>query len=505
MAPHPIRLVGTQPLSADDYRTLVECAPALIWRCGPDLERDWFNTTWLAFTGRPLESELGGGWVESIHPADAEVCLALQRASSEARHPFEVEYRLRRADGLYRYVCERAAPRTDEDGAFAGFVGSCFEIDDRRVREEQGDAEFFSMSLDNLCVGGFDGYFKRVNPSWTRTLGWTEAELMSRPSIEFVHPDDREATLAARARLKQGQPTVRVVNRYLCKDGGFRWFEWHSVGHGERGLVYAAARDITEQKLAQERLREANELQERLQRQLIVADRLASVGTLASGVAHEINNPLSYVTANLAMIVEDLGGSVSPSPGLLGEVRELALEAQTGAERIRKIVIGLRTFTRVEEERLAAIAVAPVLDLAIQLALHEIRDRATLVRDYRESPLVLADEARLAQVFINLLVNAAHAIPGGAPDAHEIRVLTTTDGDGRAVVEVRDTGAGIPAPLLERVFEPFFTTKPIGSGTGLGLFLCHNIVTGMGGALTVASTTGETTFRLVLPAASSAA
>lgn len=144
-----------------------------------------------------------------------------------------------------------------------------------------------------------------------------------------------------------------------------------------------------------------------------------------------------------------------------------------------------------------------MLELSINMAFDEIRHRARLVKDYGDAPPVEADDARLGQVFLNLLVNAAQALSDGGAGAHEIRVVTSTDAEGKAVVEVRDTGPGIAPEALERIFDPFFTTRPVGVGTGLGLSICHNIVTGMGGEITVASRPGHgTTFRVVLPAAS---
>ena len=162
------------------------------------------------------------------------------------------------------------------------------------------------MSLDNVCVAGMDGYFKRLNPAWTRTLGWSLKELLSRPLMEFVHPDDREMTLAGRKRLQSGAAMGPLTNRYLCKDGTFRWFEWRSVTDIARGLVYAVARDVTEQKRDEQRLADAEAVQRKLQRQLIFADSMATVGTLAAGVAHEINNPLAFVTTNLNLAQEQL-------------------------------------------------------------------------------------------------------------------------------------------------------------------------------------------------------
>jgi two-component system cell cycle sensor histidine kinase/response regulator CckA len=485
------------PVDVEQYRALVEHAPTMVWRAGIDAKHDYFNATWLAFTGRLLEQEVDCGWLQGVHADDVSTRLAIYRDHFERRQPFETEYRLRRFDGVYRYVLDRGVPYEDVAGAFAGFIGGCVDVDDRHTRD------FFEMSLDNVCVAGLDGYFKRVNPSWTRTLGWTADELMSKPSIEFVHPEDRSETLAGRGRLQSGSTMGSVTNRYLCKDGTYRWFEWRSAAHVDRGLVYAAARDITDQKRAEERLGEAKELQETLHRRLIFMDRMASVGTLAAGVAHEINNPLAYVTANITLLIEELRALGAESPAeRFSELSEMASEVQAGADRIRTIVRGLKTFSRAEEERRAVIDVRPLLELSINMAFNEIRHRARLVKDYGKIPLVEADEAHLGQVFINLLVNAAQAIPEGDSAANEIRIVTSTDAAGRAVIEVRDTGGGIPARFVGRIFDPFFTTKPVGIGTGLGLSICHNIVTGLRGEITVTSEEGHgSAFRIVLPAA----
>jgi len=363
------------------------------------------------------------------------------------------------------------------------------------------------MAFDNACIAGLDGYFRRVNPSWTRTLGWTAEELMSKPSIEFVHPDDRAATLAGRQRLGEGREMGPLVNRYLCKDGSYRWFEWRSVGVPSRGLVFASARDITEQKLTEQRLHEANLERKKLESQLIFAGRMASVGTLAAGVAHEINNPLAVVSGNLGVLLEDLESVDGlASADQLREFEELLTDAQAAAERIRKIVRGMQTFSRTEDERRTVLAVQPLLELSINLSFNEIRHRARLVRDFGPIPRVEADEGRLAQVFINLLVNAAQALPEAEQASNEIRIVTRTDEMGRAVVEVVDNGCGIPPGTMDRIFEPFFTTKPVNVGTGLGLSICHNVVTALGGEIGVTSEMGRgATFRVVLPAARRAA
>jgi PAS domain S-box-containing protein len=220
----------------------------LVWQSDVQASFVHFNSAWLVFTGIPPH-EAADRWPETIHPEDLTRHLARQRDHFHRRVPYESRYRLRRADGVYRRVLERGAPSTDASGSFAGFFGTCLDIHDLQAPPlASPEIDFFELSLDNLCVTGFDGYFRRVNPSWTRTLGWTAAELLSRPVSDFMHPEDREKTLAARQRLHDGLEMGPLENRYLCKDGSYRWFEWRSVARVEHGLVYAAARDITEKK-----------------------------------------------------------------------------------------------------------------------------------------------------------------------------------------------------------------------------------------------------------------
>jgi two-component system cell cycle sensor histidine kinase/response regulator CckA len=205
------------------------------------------------------------------------------------------------------------------------------------------------------------------------------------------------------------------------------------------------------------------------------------------------------VTANIALIIESLDVAREVK---VAELRAMALDVRDGAERIGTIVRGVMTFSRLEEERRAVMDLRPVLELASNLTSNEIRHRARLVKVYGDTPYVVADEARLGQVFINLLLNAARAIPDGDSSTNEITLTTSTDHEGRAAVEVRDTGAGIAAHVIGRVFDPFFTTKAVGVGTGLGLSIAHGIVSGLGGTISVTSEPGRgTTFRVVLPAA----
>jgi signal transduction histidine kinase len=249
-----------------------------------------------------------------------------------------------------------------------------------------------------------------------------------------------------------------------------------------------------------ERAREMADRQQ-LESQLVVADRLAAVGTLAAGIGHEINNPLAFVIMNLDAAQEVAGRQLQQGAGDAPELRELLGTAQEGADRIRRIVSDLKALARDEGAARAPIDVHKVLDSCVRIAGNQIRHRARLLQEYGRVPPVDANEGRLAQVFLNLLINASQAIPEGKADDNFIRVATATDADGSVVVELSDSGVGIEPRLQSRLFEPFFTTKPVGEGIGLGLSVCHAIVTAWGGSIAVQSTPGKgTTFRVVLPA-----
>jgi CheY-like chemotaxis protein len=241
----------------------------------------------------------------------------------------------------------------------------------------------------------------------------------------------------------------------------------------------------------------------------MVSDRMASVGTLAAGVAHEINNPLAAVMANLNYISESLkctAGTVPVSERtdawLIEEIRNPLEDAREAAERVRLIVRDLKIFSRTPtDEPKAAVDLKATLESSLRMAWNEIRHRARLVTDYGKVPPVSGNEARLGQVFLNLIVNAAQALAEGHAEQNEIRVTTRLEGE-RVIVEVKDTGAGIPPEIIGRIFDAFFTTKAVGVGTGLGLAICQRIVTDMCGELTVESRVGEgTTFRVALPVA----
>jgi PAS domain S-box-containing protein len=342
-----------------------------------------------------------------------------------------------------------------------------------------------------------------ANPAFASMLGYeAPREILGHPIDVYVHPDDRTILDRRWASLIEARGMLPAQEyRMLRKDGGIVQAEFVSmiIEFDDKPHVIAFSRDLTERR--------------QMQARLLLADRMVSVGTLAAGVAHEINNPLAYAMTNLEAVsarrlparvdrLRSLGGEAAAVGEDLAQLGAMIDVARDGCERMRDIVRDLRTFTRgADEDRRAAVDVRRVLDASINVAWNEIRHRARLVKDYRDVPVVLANEARLGQVFLNLLVNAAQALQVGDAAENVIRVSARGDESGHVVVEVSDTGAGIPPEHLARIFDPFFTTKPVGVGTGLGLWICQGIVTALGGQITAESTPGGgASFRVSLPA-----
>lgn len=231
------------------------------------------------------------------------------------------------------------------------------------------------------------------------------------------------------------------------------------------------------------------------------ADRLATLGTLAAGLAHEINNPLTYVLIQLAHVVRLLPDlATDGTRTAVARIQDLARGALDGAERIRDIMTGIRTFSRIDTQTMKPVDVRVPIEAAIKLVSNELKHRAKLVKSVEDPPLVMGNEGRLGQVFLNLFTNAVHAFPESSPQENELRVTAGRDAAGDLVVEVADTGCGIAPHALPHVFEPYFSTKPIGQGTGLGLSISRNIIASHGGSIEVTSEPGRgSTFRIILP------
>ncbi|MEI8257766.1 MAG: ATP-binding protein, partial [Deltaproteobacteria bacterium] len=386
----------------------------------------------------------------------------------------------------------------------------------RRAEESRDEIlESFKLIIECTPIGMLvhgKGRVLYANPACLQILGYTSApDIVGTPVLDLVHGEDRDTSAKRIADVLQlRRPLPHRDTRMLRRDGTIALVDITAVPFVFAGdpAVLAMAQDVTEQRSVAARTMEM--------------DRMIAVGTLAAGVAHEINNPLAYVIANIDFVATELtdlstspapthpggvtaGGDAAPILRLTEALRALQ-EARGGADRVRNIVRDLRVFSREETDAHVSIDLVQVIDSAINIAWNEVRHRSGLVRDFRPVPAILGSRGKLGQVVVNLVVNAAQAIPEGHADENEIRVATFTDARGWAVLEVSDTGGGVPARLRSRVFDPFFTTKPPGQGTGLGLSICQGIVRAHGGEIAFDFTGSRgTTVRVEFPPAPSVA
>jgi PAS domain S-box-containing protein len=421
--------------------------------------------------GRPDAGALPGSVEEAATAEDARILATGESARSD-----------RQVTGRVFDVVKFRIPREGRPPLVGGVAVDVTEqrLNLRSLRLAQVALDENFSAVIFVDPGGLVTY---ANEAAGRLCGRRAAELLGRSLWELDAAFDEPGWPAVWRRLR-AQGSLIQEGRLASPSG--------RPVEAEVGLTFVA---VDGQEYG---VYTAHDLSER--RRAEVAQRLASVGTLAAGMAHEINNPLTFVAANLAFALDRVGTLRGDPRG--EEVARALEDAEEGTRRVARVVRDLKASSRVGADERRAIDLKAEIETALKLAQHELRHRAALEVGLGDVPPVEAAEFQLGQVFLNLLVNAAQAVGDGDAAGQTVRVTCHTAPDGWAVVEVADSGPGIPEAVRARIFEPFFTTKPVGQGTGLGLSVCHGIVTGLGGRIEVESTPGKgSVFRVLLPPA----
>ena len=479
------------------FRNMADHAPVVMRVTDAQGNSTYFNQLWFEFTGQSEEEAQGGGWFDAIHPDDrARVEEELQEAGAQ-RRAVHLEYRLRRADGIYRWVFDSAAARVDEAGTFLGYVASLVDIDERR-EAELADARLAAIvqsSDDAIVSKGLDGTVMSWNEGAERIFGYEAKEMIGSSIYRLIPPERHDEERRVIERVSRGEPVARIETERIRKGGAKVTIELSvSPVRDRSGKIVGAAsikRDVTERRRQEQQLRQVAKME--------------AIGRVAGGLAHDFNNQLHALRGFADFVARD--------PNLGPTAREDLYQVQRAGDRMASLTRQLLAFSRRQVLTPETVdldnAVAEMQPMLQRLIGSNIEMR---VERAPGTKWVQVDPAQLLQVVMNLAINARDAMPeGGRLDMRTgTRALGPADrglmdefelkpGD-YAVLSVSDSGVGIDPSDLPQIFEPFFTTKGIGEGTGLGLPTVHGIVTQSHGAIEVRSTLGEgTTFTLYFP------
>jgi PAS domain S-box-containing protein len=467
-------------------------------------------------------------WVRRIHPDDRETAdRKFREAIASKARDYSVQYRIiRPSDGEVRWISVKSTIERDEKGRATRLVGAHSDVTEQVVAEtalRQSEERFrkladqlaelnatlaqrveektrerdriWNVSHDLLVVADRDGVWQTVNPAWTRTLGWSDAELLGRTAEWLEHPDDGGATRKQFNKLSERETTVRFESRFRHKDGSYRWLWW--TGVSDKDHNYAVARDVTADKIAAERLKATEEA-------LLQSQKMEAVGQLTGGIAHDFNNLLTGIVGSLDLLQTRL------NQGRTDNVARYINAAMTSANRAAALTHRLLAFARRQPlipKSVDANALVVSLEDLLRRTIGETIDlEISAAEDLWGT---LCDPNQLESALLNLAINARDAMPDGGrlvivtsnarldSDAADTPALSS--GEYICIV-VTDTGVGMSAEVAARAFDPFFTTKPIGQGTGLGLSMIYGFARQSNGHVTIDSRPGQgTSVKLYLP------
>ncbi len=474
--------------SSAQFKTLAQALPNQVWTTTVDGNIDWINQRLSDYIGAERIAGGGQGWLEFLHADEMANAKQLWQRSVESGDPYETEFRLQRSDGEYRWHLSRALPLRGSDGGIVRWIGTSTDIHANKLLEEQTKRDrnrMWTLSQELMLICSFEGKIAAVNPSATRLLGWSEAEMVGSLLSDFLHPDDLAATAAEVGKLGHGITTLAFENRYRGKDGAFRLFDWTAVPDG--GMIHAVGRDVTRERAAEEALRQSQKLE--------------AIGQLTGGVAHDFNNVLAVIRTAVDMmrLVQ-----------LTDERRHRYVTAISDAvTRATKLTAQLLAFARRQALQPVVFDVNRNIQMVSAMIGSLTGARVSMTVKLAAAPcFVDADPNQFDTAIVNLAVNARDAMDGnGRLTITVFPVSQIPAVRGHAIVHgkfvaisVTDTGLGIASEHLAQIFEPFFTTKGVGHGTGLGLSQVYGFAKQSGGDIAVESEVGAgSMFTIYLP------
>ncbi|MGA8933536.1 MAG: PAS domain S-box protein [Pseudolabrys sp.] len=471
------------------FRDLADNIDQFAWTADTDGRRNWFNKRWHDYAGTTLEEMQGFGWQKLHHPDHLERVVQGIRKSFKGDSPWEDTFPLRGRDGNYRWYLARALPIRNEAGEVVRWFGTNTDITEqleaeKALRELNATLEhrveaqtrervqIWNVSQDLLVVTDLDGKYLTVNPAWTVSLGWSEAELLGNTSQWLLHPDDREKTRAEISQLAAGHATQRFEVRFRHKDGSYRWLSWKAVQ--DHGRIYAMARDVTELKNAENKLRD-------VRHELSQAARRTTVAAMSAAIAHEIRQPLGAIVTNANAGLRWLN---RPAPDL-DEVRDTLTHIVADGHRASEVIQSVRAMFAKGDHAGTPLDTNELIRETIAIANNELEAARVVVElELGERiPMISAHKGQLQQVVLNIITNAADAMRTIDDRARVLRVRSRSFDSNGVAVSVQDSGTGIDPENIDRVFEAFFTTKT--NGMGMGLAICRSIVEAHGGNMSV--------------------
>ncbi len=476
--------------SEQRFRQMADAAPVMVWLAGLDKGCTYFNKRWLDFTGHTLAQELGDGWADGVHPDDMERCIGIYSRAFDARQPFEMEYRLRRFDGEYRWIIDIGVPLLEKDGRFSGYIGSCIDITERKQAEERlriseaVSGGILASLAGQMAIIDRTGVIVRVNEAWARFSLENGAPPSACVSVGANYLD------ACRRAIQGGDETVpaALAGIEAVLDGVWEEFvleypchsptqeQWYlmrvtPLKRADGGAVISHI-NITQRRLGQLEV-------ERLRQELTHVTRVTTMGELTASLAHELNQPLTAIVSN-AQAGERFLAAGSPP---MGEVREILEDIVADGRRAGEVIHRMRAMLRKRSFEFAPVDLNEIIREVVILTHSDavIRDTRVSLELDPDFPPVRGDRIQLQQVLLNLILNGLEAMGAVAPTDRRLVVRTKRGEDRTVRVEVRDAGVGIKEEKMDRIFEPFYTTKP--SGMGMGLSISRSIVEAHGGRI----------------------